>query len=472
MTTLPVHRRPLEGGPARTASQAGAASWMAVIFLLTLIIPIFIDVGSIRLLPHRISLLLFFWPCLFLLLSGRAGKITWIDMLFGAASLWAVMALVVNHGFGVAIQPLGIFVVEFYGAYLLARTTIRSAADFRRITRCLLGMLIFMLPFAVHESVTGQTLLLNIIPKNVGIVDFPYRLGLRRAQVLFTHPIHYGIFAALTFGLFWFVFQNKSRYFTFPLILFSTFFSLSSGALICLVMQLGLVTWNFVLRAVKARWYILGGGVLSIYTMANLFTNSGFFVLVTRYAAFDSHSAYARILIWRYGTENVAANPLFGLGLADWARPSWMIGSIDNFFLHLTMRYGMPFIILFAVGLVVLLIRLIRAQLDHNQDQRIRLGLVIVLIGGVIVGGGTVDYWGGMLSFVLFLMGASVWLFTGGATAGGPDEPALELERRPRGMQYTRFPPKERTATGGFVVPGARPGRYTSRPIGHVRARL
>ncbi len=460
MTALPAHRMPVAPAPSvRPKEKAGWTSWMAVLFLLSLIVPTFIDVGTIRLLPHRISLLIFFVPCLIILFSGRVGKLTATDILFGLATVWAILALIANHGLSATVQPLGIFTVESFGGYLLARTTIRSAADFKRVGRWLLIMLLFMLPFAVHESMTGQTFLLNIIPNSAGIIDFPYRLGMRRAQVLFTHPIHYGIFAALTFGLFWFAFRPRNRLFTFPIVLGSTFFSLSSGALICLVMQLFLTTWNWVLRAVQARWYILGGLFLFLYTITNLFTNSGFFILVSRYASFNSSSAYARILIWRYGTENVVANPIFGLGLGKWERPFWLISSLDNFFLHLTMRYGLPFIMFFAAAIAVLLIQVLRAKLDSDLDQRIRLGWVIVIIGGVIVGGGTVDFWGGMLSFVMFLMGAGAWLYTGGAAAPAADGEEPEPEERPRGMRYTRFP-------GGATeaAPKALPSPY-ARPL-------
>jgi hypothetical protein len=32
-------------------------------------------------------------------------------------------------------------------------------------------------------------------------------------------------------------------------------------------------------------------------------------------------------------------------------------------------------------------------------------------LGGVIIAGGTVHYWQGMLSFVMFLFGVGIWMF-------------------------------------------------------------
>ena len=46
----------------------------------------------------------------------------------------------------------------------------------------------------------------------------------------------------------------------------------------------------------------------------------------------DSWTGYYRLLIWQYGLENVYANPIVGIGLAEWTRPWWMpAATVDGF---------------------------------------------------------------------------------------------------------------------------------------------
>ena len=56
------------------------------------------------------------------------------------------------------------------------------------------------------------------------------------------------------------------------------------------------------------------------------------------------------MLIWHYGSASALNHPLFGVGLNEWERPEWMPPSIDNFWLFLAVRYGLPapFLLLLA----------------------------------------------------------------------------------------------------------------------------
>ena len=57
-----------------------------------------------------------------------------------------------------------------------------------------------------------------------------------------------------------------------------------------------------------------------------------------------------RVHIWHYGTPSVLNYPIFGTGFNDWERPSWMGGSIDNFWFVCAVRYGIPGFLFMAAG--------------------------------------------------------------------------------------------------------------------------
>ena len=441
----PVRTDAGRGPPARAGARpvpgtARGIPGVAVLFLLSLLPQINFHVGPLLLKPYRVFLLLVFLPLLVRLCAGGAGRFIAADWLMIGASIWAALALMMNHPLGEVVETIGIFVVEFLGAYLVARVCIRSAEDFRRVVKVLFVVILVLLVFAAAESVTRQPILMQLIGQGWQAVDAGIRMGLRRAQAVFAHPIHYGVFVSAGLGLVWFALRPDAGLFTRAacalVIGLSTFFSLSTGALISFVMQCGFIGWEIVTRPNPKRWRIFALGAVAGYLVIDLLSNrTPFHVLVT-YASLNSSTGYGRINIWNYGTDNVAANPFFGLGLNEWEKPAWMSDSVDNFWLLLTMQYGLPFIVMFGGALFLILRRVSVQGMTDPVDRACRAGY-LVSFGGIVVAGGTVHYWQTMFAFVLFIFGTGVWIISGGAkpapAADPPDEPALRGRRAGRG---------------------------------------
>jgi len=405
-----------------TTLQKRGPSYLAVFFILSLLVPMIFRIGPILLMPHRIVLLLVFIPLLAGLLSGKAGRVLLIDWLMLFSALWAALALAVNHGLGASIEAMGIHILEFFGAYLLGRVAIRSAGDFRLFVLVFFCVVLFLLPFAALESITRKPILLDLIPNSLRPVTLGVRMGMRRAQTIFAHPILYGAFVSAGCGLFWYSLKPSMRSLSFFVVALSTIFSLSAGALIAFFFQSGLIAWDWAARSIRHRWRIFGLGGVAAYIVIDLISNRSPFHVITSYASFSPDSAYNRILIWEFGTQNVMANPIFGLGLNDWERPSWMGGSIDNFWLLVAMQFGLPAIGSFVIALVIIVWRLSRATLKNPFDQACRAGYLVTL-GGIVIAGGTVHYWHAIMAFVLFFFGSGVWMISGGASEDVSGQP-------------------------------------------------
>lgn len=404
--------------PAETAPARGPV-WVAYLFVFSLLVPIDFAFGGVVLFPHRIVLLLFFVPfAIRLYLMRRAGPVLAADWFLLASALWAALALLANHPFSMALQPAGIFIIEFFGAYLLARVTIRSGEDFQKFVKVLFLIMCVLAVFAVHESVTRRSLLLHLIPGGASRELIDIRYGLKRAQTIFSHSIHFGIFASACLGLFWFAVRPRGlRWVGGLAVAVGTGFSLSSGAFMAFTMQALFIGWETILRTLRQRWRLFAALSVAAYVSIDLLSNRTPFHVLVSYATFNSSSAYNRILIWQFGTENVRDNPVFGLGLnlGEWVRPIWMGASIDNYWLLLTMQYGLPFFALFATGLYFLLRGIARAPLVDEADKRCRAAY-LVTIGGLMIAGSTVHFWGAMMAFVMFLFGTGAWAASGGAT--------------------------------------------------------
>jgi hypothetical protein len=86
------------------------------LFLVGLILPWIIPLGSLNLSAYRIVLLVAFVPCSVLWMQGRAGRIRLPDLGLMLFNLWAAVGLAVVHGVGPAIQLGGMLFIEGMGS--------------------------------------------------------------------------------------------------------------------------------------------------------------------------------------------------------------------------------------------------------------------------------------------------------------------------------------------------------------------
>lgn len=427
----PANRMPgrAEQFVLQTAARVAGLPWLAIIFLVSIMVPITVRAGPILLLPYRLVLLLMFFPLLIRWLSGKAGPILLMDKLMMFSAAWALLALAMNHPFGQVIEPMGIHMVEFFGAYMLGRVSIQSGADFRKLARVMFLIALVLFPLAALEAVTGRPVALDLVPNSISSVTIGERWGLRRAQTFFSHPIHHGTFVSTMVGLAWFSFNYNSgfmgRAVRLGIVCICTAFSMSSGALMAMVFQLIFIGWELVMRPHPKRWTIFAWLCLIGYILVDLISTRTPFHVVVNYATFSSGSAYNRILIWNFGTDNVWANPLFGLGLNDWVRPSFMSGSVDNFWLLIAMKYGLPASLAFMTAILLIVRRVSLAPLTDLVDRASRAGYLVSL-GGIVMAGATVHYWHGIGSFVLFFIGTGAWAAQSFGTPPADPDPAAE----------------------------------------------
>ena len=163
------------------------------------------------------------------------------------------------------------------------------------------------------------------------------------------------------------------------------------------------------MRKMPAKWPILGGIVVFCFIIVDLFSNRTPFEVFISYLTFDSHTSYWRVLIFKFGMENVWAHPWFGLGLGDWARPDWMYtSSVDNFWLLMAMRHGiLGFVLIFSFCMTVL-IALMRTKPVKESVQMHRRALVYSFVG-LFVAICTVHLWSATYVFMMFMLGAGGW---------------------------------------------------------------
>lgn len=405
----------------------------------------------------RVLLLALMFPMCRKLLRGQAGPILPADILFAIFSVWNILTLEINSP-DQALSFGGSMIVELFGGYMLGRIYIRSAEDFIRTCLALLWMIALTIPLAVYEARTGVAIIpemINRLPFFSSFVDFEnelagVRLGLNRAQVVFAHPIHYGLFASTAFtlayvGLKGLISRGERILLTFAAAA-GVFFSLSSGAILPMVLQVGLIFWAAAFGFTKHRWTILLVLVALAYITVDMISNRSPITVFLERATFSPHNAYWRMIIFEWGMKNVWANPFFGIGMNQWIRPDFMVsGSMDNFWLVMAVRHGIPGFLLIAIGWGAIYLRIAFKDFDSDPALwQIRRAWIITFTS-LIVTLCTVHVWEIAQVYTFFLLGTGVWMLsTTPAESSSKAAAQGEPMARRTDQLYSRFAPIHR----------------------------
>jgi hypothetical protein len=384
--------------------------------MIAFVTPWIFSIGPLSLPAPRLFLLVITLPCLIKWIRGGAGRIRVADFAILLFCLWGAVSLAVVHGVNFAVQPAGSLFVETMGAYLLARCYIRSADDFLNMARALFKVVLFLLPFALFETVTGRDILLELfsaVMKSYAYTGGDRRGGFYRVQAVFDHSILFGLCTGSAFALTHLVIGRgmpaPQRLWRTMIVGLTAVLSLSSAPIAALAMQATFMMWDWLLRSIRYRWAILWAFAFAAYIAVELGSNQSAVKFYISHLTFDPHTGWHRLLIWEYGSATVWQHPLFGIGFGEWARESWMGDSVDMFWLLNAMRFGLPAGLLIFSAFLMLVVSVGMKKGLGERLSAYRTAYLIVMTSFLVVGW-TVHFWSMAYIWFLFLLGSGVWL--------------------------------------------------------------
>jgi hypothetical protein len=385
-----------------------------IFFAFSLIIPVFSYVGSLRLSFTLIIQILLLLPVIYLWAISRKFL---PDFLIIFTCAWASISLTVLHGTSSTAEPIGIIWLQFLVSYLIGRVYINNFIAFSNLNYLYVFIVLFLFVPSAYEFFTSRTLYLDFFRSLMPTLKTVYmekRMGFDRVQGAFEHPILYGVFCSSLFAttiLNYYIIKNFVLYSIVVFaIISSVFFSLSTGAFLSLSVQIFILIWGYVFYRKRNRWLVIFVLFTIGYLIIDLISNRTPFDVFVSYLTFNTGSSYNRILIWQYGTAEVWRHPLFGIGLNDWERPLWMhSGSMDNFWLVIAVRYGLPALVSLVLAFFIILWRIGRADIAERKNRELRNGFVISMVG-VFFAISSVHLWNATFCWLMFLMGSSVFM--------------------------------------------------------------
>jgi hypothetical protein len=394
---------------------------LAMLFVLSIFIPVEFHflLGSLRIEAYRIVLAL-------VLVYGliNINKILKdadiIDILLFIFTVLATASLIYNHGLQKGIESSGILIIETLGAFYLARLFIRTPKNYYEINMWFVTILAFLLIFSLYEAFAKHRILHEWAKNITGNDALDYRLythyyirlGIMRTTNLFAHPILYGTIGAIFFpfivllSAYKFKLKNALKALAIFIGMITT---LSSAPLLSVAFQGMTAVLSRFWDGGKRFWLGFGFIALSGMILINAISNRGFFAILISYLTFNPVTGYYRLLQWEHSMDDIADNPLFGIGLNDWTRPEWMNSSIDSFWLLMTLQHGIiaSFLLLFVCLYAVF--HTLNTLHKHHPAIRWMVESWILAFMSLILIGFTVDYFGKIQPLFFFVLGSIGW---------------------------------------------------------------
>ena len=410
-----------------------------IILLLILVIMVPIEfsfqLGPLFLPPARIFLVI----TTFMILPHLSTlKLRAFDWFFIGHVAWVCVANILIYGPGQSIQMSGSYVLEFLTVYFAARIYLQTVEHIRSVILLIVIMVLLSAALALPEALTGVRFIHDLGRSITGIVykfDPEMRMGITRAASFFEHPILYGTFCASSFSLMWFVTSPAQRIVLAPLIMFATWLSASSAPLLTLMVQILLLAIERFTRHIRRRDKLLGWVAGAFALVMQIFTGRGVVGLVML-LTINPGTAYTRRAQWNFAIDDVMRNPWFGFVPSTYTRPFWLAPSIDNWWLLIMMRSGIPSLILLALSALFLWIAIARRD-GPPLFRNLRTGWGMMMIA-LILGAATVTFFGKLQPLFAFYMGMGAALASCALPVAGEALPASAPGRR--GISYTRFP--------------------------------
>jgi hypothetical protein len=374
-----------------------------------------IYIGEIRLPPHRVALVILVPWALWRIATRADIRIRSFDTFFILFGLWTMWAYRQHDPVGGFVYG-GSIALECVGAYLVPRAWIRDTASLRATLKVMLLAILTAGLLALPETLFGKIFTHDLMAQLTGYTH-PTGVeqragGLTRAYSVFDHPIHYGTFCAGLFAMFWYAEKRTvKRGVRSVMISGATLLGVSSAPLLCIFLQLSMLSWEYLSRGLKQRMPFTMAILAGLYVGMSLVSNRSPMNHIATGMTFDSWTGFYRLQIWEHGLNNVWANPMIGIGLNEWERPSWMISpTVDAFWLVIAMRTGIPAILLVSIAILILGRRVVVRSITSRdlEIRRLATGWMMSLIALCLIAA-TVHFWNVLSSFFFFFLGLGGW---------------------------------------------------------------
>jgi O-Antigen ligase len=339
------------------------------------------------------------------------------DLFICAGVMWIMAAEIVRSGslsLATASDALA-----FLGAYLVARSYVFG--DLSKFLQAFKIVAIALIALAALDTFSGHFFVRDVVtaifpdPREQslkGMQDIHRKLfgfNVIRATSTFDHPILFGSFCSVAAAIFLFsVRSSVSRIFYFVACSVGCILSVSSAAVLGIVVCTASYFYDRILEQYSSRWKVFWVGFLGLIGLMFLFSNRPLGFLLD-HLTLNPETGYYRELIWQSAITYIRISPLlgFGGGPALWSTDDILGDSIDSVWLMLALSHGLPTVICILLATFAACRSSSRGGARaprYFETQRLRTGFSLVLSMFVFLGL-TVHFWDALWMFWGFCIG-------------------------------------------------------------------
>lgn len=366
--------------------------------------------GDLRLSPHRVVFLVFIPLAIWRLATRPDCRLHAYDIPFFGLAVWQTFVFAYHAGHAGFVYG-GSWALESLGAYTIARAYIRDIETLQAALRIVFYSIILAALIATLDTLSGSYFIHDLLRSAVGGEPMPpmeFRKGLARAASTFDHPIHYGTYCATMFALLWMSEPDRTKQYVRAVVLVvAALLAMSSAPLLSLGLQVAFMIWHRYTLRVFMRTQITLAILIGLYLGVILVSDRSPAQLLIALATFDPWTGLYRLAIWEHGLDNLWTSFWFGIGMADWVRPAWMVSStIDAYWLVLPLRTGAPAFLLLMTGIVLIAYGVVsRGRTSRDRLRRnMAAGWLMSLLAICLIGA-TVHFWNVPHALFYFFLG-------------------------------------------------------------------
>ena len=394
---------PAAPGPYRSRWQYARLPPILVVLALALLLfpeETSLFIGGIRLTVARAVLLIVAPLALVRFgqqITSSSYRFVWSDAIIIPTGLWMFISVSVTDGADRAIVGSGVSALEFVGAYFAARALLTRHGQALALAQLLSILLAIVGLLAPLDTIAGHHVIHDTLGSLTGYepdYQIDVRRGFLRSAGTLEHPILLGT-ACVIGTLLGTTLPIAKRCFVFAGTLIGLLVSISSAPMGAIIIGFGCLVYRRLTPGFEARWRVLIAVVALM--LALLFTlHPAPFGWLIGHTTFEPGSGYYRLLTWHYAGELVLNAPVFGIGMTDdWARPNWMLPTVDSMWLRSAMSFGIPGSTLIAACLIGACSRRIDTARTFLSDDEKRLGVNLSIIQLLYLFiGTTTSFWG------------------------------------------------------------------------------
>lgn len=366
-----------------------------------------VPIGTIDMTVARMVMLAFFVK---LLLQGNLTKqfrFEKIDKLIIVYFLAEVLAgATTAESFGQFLENRAGAMFDMVLPYFAVRLAIRNKQEYLSLLKAILVIAVPLAAFGLWQCLTGNNPFGFLWRYYAWAAsDMPFtpmsRSGLYRANVVFPHPIMYGLFFAMfgpvCMGLLRQPRPKRPTYYAGLAVMgVGVFASMSGGPMFALMLAMSFVLFY----RYRKLWRVAVGVTVAMCLLVEVASNRHFYDVIGRFTFSASTAWYrSRLIEIAFFEGGMSGHWLTGYGQVD---PGWgpridlrEFTDIVNHYILVLARYGLVGLIPFIVVLIAVFKKLVEAlRLSVSQEDRWLTWCVMASLFGLLGGFFTVSLFG------------------------------------------------------------------------------